>query len=271
MRVLADLGERNMLLSFAVRYEELHPDVGHVKLLAQTLVDIGFRDVAVRIAKAASYDGVTLQQYTHPVIPVPAYKGTGNAPETALVLALIRQETEFDSAAVSHAGARGIMQIMPQQARHDAKLADVSYRPNDLTTDPTYNMQLGMAEFSSYLGDWGNSLILAAAAYNAGPNRAKKWIAAFGDPRSPSVDPIDWVEEIPFSETRNYVQRVIENTQAYRSRLAGHAKPLGILADLYAPNPPPSKVLVYTPPPPAPVPVPMPRPTAADKAVSQGN
>jgi soluble lytic murein transglycosylase len=175
----------------------------------------------------------------------------------------MRQETEFDAASVSHAGARGIMQIMPHDARRLARLSNLPYRPNDLTSDTNYNMQLGMTEFSSYLSDWGNSLILAAAAYNAGPSNARRWIATFGDPRSPSVDPIDWIEEIPFGETRNYVQRVIENLEVYRNRLAGRDQPLRIMTDLYAPNTPPSKVLIYTPPPVA-APTALPKPKPSD-------
>ena len=259
MRVLADLGAQNYLRYFALYYQELHPDAGHVKLLAAALTDMGFRDVALRVAKVAGYDGVVLMPYAFPVISIPSYRGSGNGPKPALVLGIIRQETEFDPESISNAGARGIMQIMPSTARRTARQADLPYRPNDLTSNTTYNMQLGMTEFAGYLGDWNNSLILAAAAYNAGPNNAKKWIAAYGDPRSPNVDPIAWIEQIPFSETRNYVQRVIENLEIYRGRLAGRDQPLRILADLYGTNPPP-KVLTYTPPPPAPVPVPVPKP-----------
>ena len=105
--------------------------------------------------------------------------------------------------------------------RRIAHGADLPYRPNDILTNPDYAIQIGMAEFSNYLADWGNSLVLGAAAYNAGPTNVKRWIAAFGDPRTASVDPIDWVEEIPFSETRNYVERVLENTEIYRDRLSG--------------------------------------------------
>ncbi len=263
MRVLADLGEQDFLRAFAMHYQELHPDAGHVKLLAEALVDMSFRDVAVRVAKTASYSDIALLAYTHPVIPVPAYRGPGAAPEPALVLGIIRQETEFDPASVSHAGARGIMQVMPSGARRTARLAGLPYRPNDLTTDPNYNMQLGMTEFSGYLSDWNNSLVLGAAAYNAGAGNVKRWIAAFGDPRSPKVDPVDWIEQIPFGETRNYVQRVIENMQVYRNRLAGRDQPLRIMADLYAPGSPPAKVLNYTPPPPAPLPKPKPNDSAS--------
>ncbi len=201
---------------------------------------LGFRDVAVRVAKSASYEGVDLLPYSHPVIALPSYRGPGAPPEHALVLGLIRQETEFNADAVSRVGARGIMQLMPSTARRMARLAGLPYRHGDLTTDTHYNIQLGMTELSTDLNDWNGSYILAAAAYNAGGGNVRKWIATYGDPRSPSVDPIDWIEQIPYSETRNYVQRVIENTQVYRNRLAGHPEPLRILADLYRPNPPPS-------------------------------
>jgi soluble lytic murein transglycosylase len=133
-----------------------------------------------------------------------------------------------------------------------------------LTTDVAYNMQLGMTEFSGYLSNWNNSLIVSAAAYNAGETNARRWIAAFGDPRSPSVDPVDWIEEITFSETRNYVMRIVENLQVYRNRIAGRDTPLRILTDLYAPSPPPAnKVLNPPPPPPPPVPVRKPAPATA--------
>lgn len=263
MKVLADLGQVSLLRNFALRYEELNPDAQHTALLCQALVDMGFREVALRVAKQASYNNILYLAFTHPVIPVPGYQGPGTGPENAVVLGLIRQETEFDPAAVSGPGARGIMQIMPATAKHSAALAGIPYRPNDLISDPSYNMQLGMAEFGSNLSDWSGSLVISAAAYNAGPTNAKKWLNNNGDPRSPACDPIDWIEQIPFNETRNYVMRVLENTQIYRNRLAGRDQPLRIMADLYAPNPPPAKVLSYTPPPASPVPVPSPKPKNA--------
>ncbi|HVU19871.1 MAG TPA: lytic transglycosylase domain-containing protein [Rhizomicrobium sp.] len=265
MKVLGDLGQVSLLRMFALRYEELHPDAKHVGALLQAMADLGFREVALRAAKQASYNGILYLQFTHPVISVPAYHGPGNGPDPAMTLGLIRQETEFDPAAVSGPGARGLMQIMPAGARHDADLAGVAYRPNDLLSDPTYNMQLGMAEFGSYISNWGGSLTLSMAAYNAGATNAKKWVTNNGDPRSPATDPIDWIEEIPFNETRNYLMRVLENTQIYRNRLSGRDQPLRILNDLYAPNAPSAKVLDYTPPPQAPatLPVPEPKPNTA--------
>jgi soluble lytic murein transglycosylase len=264
-RVLTDLGVESLVRTFALRSQELNADPRHTKLLADMLVQLGFREVAVRVAKAASYDNVLLLAYTHPVIALPAYAGPAPTPEPAIVLGLIRQETEFDPDSVSGAGARGIMQMMLSSARQAASRAGIPYRPSDLLSDTAYNIQLGMTEFSGDLSDWNGSYILAAAAYNAGPGNVKKWIATYGDPRSPNVDPIDWIEMIPFNETRNYVQRVLENTQVYRNRLSGHDQPLKILVDLYRPNSPPAGVLQYTPPPagapgPSATPAPTPRP-----------
>lgn len=264
IHVLGDLGFENALRAFALRDADLYPDARHVTLLAADLTAMGFREVALRVAKEASYSGLELMDYSHPVISVPPYTGMGMPPEPALVLGIIRQETEFDPDAVSGAGARGIMQLMPTSAKRDAQLAGVAYRPQALTGDATYSMQLGMAELSSYLSDWGGSYVLAAASYNAGAGNVRKWIAQFGDPRDSRVDPIDWIELIPFTETRNYVQRVIENTEVYRNRLAGRNQPLGILADIYRPNAPqtgplPSSVTRST----AAFPVPAPKPVAA--------
>lgn len=247
LRVLADLGQENLVRIFAVREQELHPDAARVKILSQTLVDLGFREVAVRVAKTASYIGTPFLAFTHPVIPLPAYPGAGSAPETAYVLGLIRQETEFDPDSVSHSGARGLMQLMPSSARVDANRAGLPWRPNDLTGDPNYNIQLGMSEFETDINDWNGSLVLAIASYNAGTGNVKKWVAASGDPRIPSTDPIDWIESIPFSETRNYVQRVLENAQIYRNRLSGRDQTLRILPDLYAPLAPSVRPLVPPP------------------------
>jgi soluble lytic murein transglycosylase len=133
------------------------------------------------------------------------------------------------------------MQMMPASAKVAAKQANLPYRPEALLSDTTYNMQLGMTEYRGHLDRYGGSWVLAAASYNAGPGNVKKWLAAHGDPRT--GDPLDWIEQIPFAETRNYVQRVLENTEVYRARLAGKDVPLRILPDLYAPNPPVMPVL----------------------------
>jgi soluble lytic murein transglycosylase len=238
IKILADLGQASSLRSFVERHVETHSSPRHIKRLMMMLNDWGYPEIAVRLAKSLGYDGVAMPQFSYPVIALPAYVGPGSPPEAALVLALIRQETEFDAYAISSAGARGLMQMMPASAKVAAKQANLPYRPDALLGDTVYNMQLGMNEYRVHLDRYGGSLILAAASYNAGPGNSRKWVAAYGDPRTQAVDPIDWIEQIPFGETRNYVQRVLENAQVYRARLAGKDVPLRILPDLYAPQAP---------------------------------
>jgi soluble lytic murein transglycosylase len=127
------------------------------------------------------------------------------------------------------------MQLMPASAKRTAQLVHMTYRLNDLTARPEYNMQLGMAAFADYFDKWSGSYVLAIASYNAGAGNVTRWVESNGDPRDPNVDPIDWIELIPFGETRNYVQRVLENVEIYRNRLGGNGK-LAILADLHRPN-----------------------------------
>ena len=234
IKVLADLGQAGTLRVFIDRDVEVYSSPRHLKRLMLLLNDWGYPEIALRLAKTASYAGAPMPALTHPVIPLPAYPGPGTAPDPAMVLGLIRQETEFDAYAVSGAGARGLMQMMPASAKLAARQAGLAYRPEALMTDTAYNMQLGMTEYRSHLDRNGGSNVLALASYNAGPNNVKKWLAANGDPRL--TDPLDWIEQIPFGETRNYVQRVLENTEVYRARLAGKDVPLKILADLYAPG-----------------------------------
>ena len=226
IKVLADLGQASSLRSFVERHVETHSSPRHIKRLMMMLNDWGYPEIGVRLAKSLGYDGVPMPQFSYPVIALPAHVGPGSPPEAALVLALIRQETEFDAYAISSAGARGLMQMMPASAKVAAKQANLTYRPDALLGDTVYNMQLGMTEYRVHLDRYGGSLILAAASYNAGPGNSRKWVAAYGDPRTQAVDPIDWIEQIPFGETRNYVQRVLENAQVYRARLAGKDVPL---------------------------------------------
>jgi soluble lytic murein transglycosylase len=264
MRVLADLDQMTYLRLFAEREAQIYSSPPHLKAIMETLTGWGYRQIAVRMAKEAGYTGVYMPAYTFPTIRLPAYQAPGPAPEPPLVLALIRQETEFDPEAVSSAGAMGLMQVMLSAAKGASKTAGVRYRPGDLLIDPEYNIQLGMIEFSSNYARAEGSLVLAIAGYNAGPGNVRKWLAANGDPRDGKVDAIDWIEQIPFGETRNYVQRVIENMEVYRTRLAGRDMPLTIMTDVYAPASPPRQAVLSPPPAPAPTPLPAParRPSA---------
>ena len=247
IRVLAELGQANDLRLFAARAAEMYPAPSHLKQFLQTLTGWGYPEIAVRLAKVSAYGGTPMLSFAFPVLPLPPYPGQSAPPPPALVHALIRQETEFDSQAISSAGARGLMQVMLAAAKTNARAGGLPYRPNDLITDTNYNIQLGMIEFTRHYTSWGNSLVLAIAAYNAGPGNVRKWVAANGDPSNGSVDAIDWIERIPFGETRNYVQRVLENLAVYKNRLAGRDTPLTILADVYGPAAPPEMVPLSAP------------------------
>jgi soluble lytic murein transglycosylase len=262
IRLLGNLGERDLMRLFAVRVANDPPDSKHLQLLAALMLDEADPAMSVRVAKLASYNDMLLLSYLAPVIALPSYPGDETGPEPALVLGLTRQESEFDSNAVSGAGARGLMQLMPASARIAAKAHGVNFRLQDLTAKPEYNMRLGMNALSDFLGQWSGSYVLSIAAYNAGAGNVRNWIETNGDPRDPDIDPIDWIERIPFGETRNYVQRVLENIEIYRNRLGGGDQRLTILDDLYRPNRP-NRVVVHE----APAPVAASAPDSANAAL----
>ncbi|MEM8784542.1 MAG: lytic transglycosylase domain-containing protein [Pseudomonadota bacterium] len=201
-------------------------------LLGDLAHALGRTDLAVRVGKKGLSQRVLLLEHAYPLVSLPTSAGAGALPEKALVLGLSRQESEFNPKVVSHAGARGLMQLMPGTARITARKHGLTYNRARLTTDPVYNMTIGMAHLADLLERFEGSYIMSIAAYNAGAGRVDQWVEQYGDPRLPGVDAIDWVESIPFSETRNYVQRVLENVQVYRTRLAGNAQPVGIESDL---------------------------------------
>ncbi|MHC8509547.1 MAG: lytic transglycosylase domain-containing protein [Rhodospirillales bacterium] len=214
------------------------PPAGYA-LAAELAAKMGRRDLGVLTAKHALRKGVLLVGAGWPAPAPPKYPRTVPGPriEPALALAVIRQESAFQTAAVSSAGARGLMQLMPNTARITAKRVNVSYNKPRLTTDPDYNMRLGQVYLEGLINRFEGSYVLALAAYNAGPNRAKAWIKAYGDPRRTGVDSVDWVERIPFSETRNYVQRVMENLQVYRALLPQGEIASALADDLRRPAP----------------------------------
>jgi len=232
-RLLSQLGDRTNMRLFALAVASSTTDAKKLQMLAELVASTGDQALGVKVAKNASYSDVYLQPYLHPLVALPNFPG--EAPEAALVLGLTRQESEFDSGAVSTAGARGLMQLMPASAKRAASQTRLSFRPNDLNK-PDYNMQLGMATLAEYLDRWGGSYVLAIASYNAGPSNVRNWVETYGDPRQAGVDPIDWIESIPFPETRNYVQRVLENLEVYRNRLNSADQQLAIVSDIYRPN-----------------------------------
>lgn len=232
MQALADVGAEGLLRTFALAAAETYTDRDQFVLLTNFLRGLNQPALALRVAKRGLQKNVAVYDIAYPTMPVPAYRGNGTPPETALVLGLTRQESEFDPEAMSSVGARGLMQLMPATAKLTARRHGIGYGDKSDLLTPSVNMQLGMAHVSDLLSDLGGSYILSIASYNAGQGRINQWIATYGDPRSTHADAIDWIERIPFSETRNYVQRVIENTQIYRNVLAGRDVPLAIASDL---------------------------------------
>ncbi|MEL6316156.1 MAG: lytic transglycosylase domain-containing protein, partial [Pseudomonadota bacterium] len=187
----------------------------------------------VKIGEIAYQKGVRLWDALYPTPSLAAFQQVAGADlEPELLLAIARQESRFDQTAVSSAGARGLVQLMPATARAMARRVGARYSKARLTSDPGYNLRLGAAFLKGLLESYRGSYILSIAAYNAGPGNVRAWIARFGDPRDPDVDPVAWVETIPFKETRNYVQRVLENVQVYRARLGGGAGARSLSADL---------------------------------------
>ncbi|WP_374528049.1 lytic transglycosylase domain-containing protein [Novosphingobium sp.] len=197
--------------------EQAETEDDHV-LVAQLAAELGRRDLGVILGQSAHADGYgNFRQIAFPQIPVPA------GADWTMVHAISRQESQFSQNAISHAGARGLMQLMPGTAREQAGKINRDFVPEALISDPGYNMLLGDAYFQRMLRYYNGSYPLAVAAYNAGPGNVNKWLAANGDPRNGSVDWIDWIERIPLSETRNYVQRVLENAVVYEALYPGRA------------------------------------------------
>ena len=187
--------------------------------LASVVVKDRDAKVSLTFGKFAAQNGHPIDDVAFPTYGVPQFSPFDNSASLPVVYSIARQESAFDPKAVSHAGAMGLMQMIASTARSTARRVGVAFDPGRMTTDPAFNAQLGAAHLGDLLKEQRNSLILTFAAYNAGGKRVKEWIAAHGDPREASVDPIDWIERIPFSETRNYVQRVLENLTIYRARL----------------------------------------------------
>jgi soluble lytic murein transglycosylase len=201
----------------AKRFLNAHTDTikggQEYRLVAELSASLGFNDVAVRTAKKAERQGVIMPQYLFPVLP--EAKKEGYAVHPAFIHGIIRQESAFDQQAQSHAGALGLMQLMPPTARETSDKLGLQYSKSRLTSDPEYNMRLGAAYIAQMLERFDGNRTLAIASYNAGPGRVSRWIKEIGDPRDPNIDEADWIETIPVYETRNYVHRVTEAVNVY--------------------------------------------------------
>ena len=185
-------------------------------LASELSTNIGRFDFAIQIAKIASYEKRFHNRYNYPIISTPKYINGRKIPESAFILSIIRQESEFDLSANSHAGAKGLMQLMPYTAKLVAKQAKLPYVRSKLTTDPEYNINLGSHYIAGLILNYDGAYPYAVAAYNAGPNRVKYWKKINKDAQKKQISYVDWIELIKFRETRNYVQRVLENYNVYR-------------------------------------------------------
>jgi len=185
-------------------------------LAAEIATSIERYDFAIQVSKIASYQKRFHNKFNYPLISTPKTINGRKIPESALILSIIRQESEFDLRANSHAGAKGLMQLMPYTAKLVSKQAKLPYSKSRLTTDPEYNINLGSHYIAGLILQYDGAYPFAVAAYNAGPNRVKYWKKINKDPQKKQIDYVDWVELIKFRETRNYVQRVLENYNVYR-------------------------------------------------------
>ncbi|HXX50668.1 MAG TPA: lytic transglycosylase domain-containing protein [Xanthobacteraceae bacterium] len=250
LRTLPEPVPEHRILEISRLFEILYA-VDEPDLVAAMAADLGenatdsaalatFAEIAARhhdaratllIGKGALRRGLPFERYAFPNFGVPAYRQIGPEVEPSVVYSIVRQESAFNPRVVSNANAIGLMQVTPAAGRDTAKRFNVTFDQRRLSQDVVYNAQLGTAELGNDIATWRGSYVLAFVAYNAGPRRAKEWIEQYGDPRDPKVDPIDWIERIPLSETRNYVQRVLENLQVYRAVVESNPRLL-IEADL---------------------------------------
>lgn len=227
-RMLAQLGEKEMFRSFILCLADALPSGEEYVQLVDLASSYGDQDLTMRVVRLAAQHGVILPDRGYPMRAAP---NPPQAAEAAIVFGITRQESGFDPRVRSPVGARGLMQLMPATAAATARRIGETYQP-DMLDDPDYNMRLGSAYMGKLVSDFSGSYLLAAAAYNAGPGRPIAWINFCGDPRASGADPVDFIECIPISETRNYVMRVLEASQVYRARLNGGTAPMTLAADL---------------------------------------
>jgi soluble lytic murein transglycosylase len=227
-RLFYDAGLHDLFRVFVLGLDDILPTAEDEALLVDMVRGYGEQDTSMKVARAAAQRGFVLPQRAYPFRTPPEVAG---APEPALVLAITRQESGFDPNVRSGVGARGMMQLMPTTAAIVARKTGVGYSPGRLD-EPDYNMRLGSSYLGQLVNQFSGSYVMAAAGYNAGPGRPTQWASFCGDPRAGSTDPLDFIECIPFSETRNYVMRVMEGMQVYRAKLNGGSAPITLSSDL---------------------------------------
>ena len=219
--MLYGIGERDMVFYYAEDFARESTDVTALEALGELAGRRNDARVMLEIGKTALARGLALDHYAFPTIGIPEHKQVAPAIETSVIYSVARTESSFDQRDKSPANAVGLMQVTPEAGRDTAKRFGLTYDWDKMVADPVYNTQMGAAELSALLSEYRGNQIMTFAGYNAGRGRVREWVQARGDPRDPNVDPVDWVERIPLSETRNYVQRVIENVLVYRARFEG--------------------------------------------------
>ncbi|HTQ82759.1 MAG TPA: lytic transglycosylase domain-containing protein [Pseudolabrys sp.] len=231
VEILYALNERDLVAPIYAELGESGTDVAGLTALGEIAGAHGDGRAMVLLGQSAVGRGLPLDYYAFPVAGLPDYRPITAPIEPAVAYSIARQESHFNQKIVSSAHAMGLMQVTPDSAQDSAKRYKVTYDRARLLSDPVYNMQMGAAELSMLINSYNGSYIMTFAGYNAGRGRVRQWVAAYGDPRDPKIDPVDWVERIPIAETRNYVERIMENLQVYRARFGGGSKLL-IEADL---------------------------------------
>lgn len=227
-RILNNIGARDQFRVFVLHIDDILPTAAEAALLVDMARATGDQDLGMRAVRTAAQRGFVLPERGYPVISTPQVPGGA---EPAFVLSITRQESNFDPRARSGADARGMMQLLPATGRSTARSLGLPYSVDRLY-EPEFNMQLGARYLGDMVSTFGGSYAMAAAGYNAGPGRPARWIDVCGDPRGGTTDPVNFIECIPFSETRNYVMRTLETTQVYRARLNGGVAPLQLSQDL---------------------------------------
>jgi len=216
--ILYTIDARDLVMSFVTDLAEETSDAATIAELGRLAGHHNDAQAMLLIGKTALARGFAMDQYAFPDIGVPPYTAIGPQLDSCIVYSIVRTESAFDQRDRSPAKAVGLMQVTPEAGRDTAKRFGVTYDWDRLVSDPVYNTQMGAAEVAALLKEYHGSYIMTFAGYNAGRGRVQQWVAQHGDPRDPKVDAVDWVERIPLAETRNYVQRVMENLQIYRVR-----------------------------------------------------
>ncbi|MET4120246.1 soluble lytic murein transglycosylase [Bradyrhizobium sp. JR4.1] len=216
--MLYGVGERDMVFYYAEDFAKESTDVAALEALGELAGRRNDARVMLEVGKSALARGLALDHYAFPTIGIPEHKQVAPAIDPSVIYSVARTESSFDQRDKSAANAVGLMQVTPEAGRDTAKRFGLTYDWDKMVSDPVYNTQMGAAELSALMSEYRGNQIMTFAGYNAGRGRVREWVQARGDPRDPKVDPVDWVERIPLSETRNYVQRVIENVLVYRAR-----------------------------------------------------